>query len=180
MKKLLFKVRADFPALTITPGERFSWSPKNREIIYKKGSLNDTANQWALLHELGHATLGHNTYKSDFELLQLEVAAWEEAVVLAKKYQLFIDEDHIQDCLDTYRDWLHRRSTCPTCGNRSLQENAQEYACFNCGCRWHVTASRFCRPYRRVASHQSSVISSLERGGSKKSPVHKVKQATFA
>jgi hypothetical protein len=169
MQALLHKLAADFPTLNFQPGEQFCWSPEEKQVTFKLDSANERIGQWALLHEVAHALLGHNTYASDFELLQLEVAAWEKARQLAPGYGCEINADHIQDCLDTYRDWLHRRSTCPTCGNRSLQETHRQYSCFNCDTKWHVTASRFCRPYRRL---QPSEI--------KKSPAHEVKQATFS
>jgi predicted RNA-binding Zn-ribbon protein involved in translation (DUF1610 family) len=59
-----------------------------------------------------------------------------------------LNPDHIQDCLDTYRDWLHRRSRCPTCGMHVLQDKSNSYKCFNCGTSWQVSGRRFARPYR--------------------------------
>jgi hypothetical protein len=76
---------------------------------------------------------------------------WEKAKQLAESLNYTIDPDHIQDCLDTYRDWLYQRSTCPTCTNCSLQTNSRTYACFNCGTNWNVSSSRMCRPYRKLA-----------------------------
>lgn len=150
MDKLLKKLKYSFPDLQFEPGSRFTWSPKTRHIIYKQGSsAKDLVAVWALLHEVGHALLDHNTYKSDFELLSLEMAAWQKARSVATDFDYKIDEDHIQDCLDTYRDWLYQRSTCPTCTSCSLQIDNKTYCCFNCGGTWQVSASRLCRPYRR-------------------------------
>lgn len=150
MDKLLKKLRIAYPKLNFVPGSRFTWSPKTNQIIYKKDTVaTDNVAVWSLLHEVGHALLGHNTYKSDFELLALEVAAWHKAEQLATDYSHTIDEEHIQDCLDTYRDWLYQRSTCPTCTSCSLQIDDKTYCCFNCGGTWRVSASRHCRPYRR-------------------------------
>lgn len=165
LEPLLDSLRADYPDLTFVEGDVFCWSPKNRQVHYKNSS--ETVCLWSLLHEVGHAILGHSSYRSDFELLSLETAAWQQAETLALKYSLAIDPDHIQDCLDTYRDWLHRRSTCPACGNRCLQTNSQAYQCFNCACEWKVSASRFCRPYRQLSKPH------------KKSPA-KVRHATFS
>jgi hypothetical protein len=103
---------------------------------------------FSLLHELGHALLEHKDYTYDVELLKIEVAAWDRARTLAEQYGVTLDEDHIQDCLDTYRDWLHLRATCPTCFGRSLQSTETCYRCFNCQTEWSVTRSRLCRPYR--------------------------------
>jgi len=145
---LLLRLKKDFPELVFEPGEAFCWSPKHNMIIYPVRATSEAAN-WALLHEVGHALLEHHNYRSDLELISLESQAWEKAKSLGKKYGHRIDPNHIEDCMDTYRDWLHQRSACPTCGTRSLQQDARHYRCHNCGQVWTVTSSRFCRPYRR-------------------------------
>jgi hypothetical protein len=148
MQKIISRLQADFPQLKFTSGTQFCWSPETGEILYKAGARGQAAS-WSLLHETGHALLGHQNYKADFELLLLEVAAWQKARELAAKVNLAIDEDHIEDCLDTYRDWLHKRSICPTCTAKCLQQDDhQHYRCFNCHTAWRVSASRFCRAYR--------------------------------
>jgi hypothetical protein len=149
MDKLIARLRTELPELRFTPGRQFYWSPETSEIFYKTAGGGRRA-IWSLLHETGHALLGHQSYKADFELLRLEVAAWERARGLADHLGLKIDEDHIQDCLDTYRDWLYKRSICPNCGTKCLQQgDFVHYRCFNCHTTWRVTASRFCRAYRR-------------------------------
>jgi len=149
MQKLISKIHAEFPNLRFVAADQFYWSPESSEIFYNKAAGGQQAT-WSLLHETGHALLAHASYKSDFELLLLEVAAWERAQHLAKHLKLTIDEDHIQDCLDTYRDWLYKRSICPNCSTKSLQQgDFVHYRCFNCHTTWRVTASRFCRAYRR-------------------------------
>ena len=96
------------------------------------------------MHETGHALLGHANYQADYELIQLEVAAWQEAKQIAKPLKIEIDEDHIQDCLDTYRDWLYKRSICPNCATKSLQQgDFVHYRCFNCHTTWRVSNSLF-------------------------------------
>ena len=147
MKTLLQTIKTDHPSIIFTEGTAFSWSPSKQTITHKSQSDKQLAD-WSLLHELAHAVLDHRSYETDFALLLLEVDAWEEAKHLASNYSVQIDEDHIQDCIDTYRDWLYQRSTCPTCTCTSLQQDAVTYSCFNCGATWTVTASRFCRPYR--------------------------------
>ncbi len=148
MERLLKELSADFPDLKFVRGKYCRWSPTDRTITYSAREPEGRT-EWALFHELAHATLGHTTYGVDIELLLLEVAAWEKAKQLAQSYGHIIDEDHMQDCLDTYRDWLDRRSTCPTCGNNSLQQGSDGYKCFNCQTEWRVSSSRFCRPYRQ-------------------------------
>ena len=139
----------DFPQFKFKPGKQDYWSPGSRTITYNAHRpLSEL--QYGLLHELAHALLGHTNYSSDFELLKMEAAAWEKSAEIGKKYKVTISEDHIQNCLDTYRDWLHRRSTCPACGMHVLQSSAHEYKCFNCQTEWSVTNHRFVRAYRRL------------------------------
>ncbi len=155
MEKLIARLQAEFPALRFTPGQQFYWSPESGEIFYVHGA-NGRKATWSLLHETGHALLKHQSYKADFELLRLEVAAWERARQLAATIGLKIDEDHIQDCLDTYRDWLYKRSICPSCAAKCLQQDDfAQYRCFNCHTVWRVSASRFCRAYRSTKNLRS-------------------------
>lgn len=153
MENLVSSLQKILPYITFHAGDSFHWSPANQTINYL--SKDTDVNSWALLHEAAHALLGHNNYSSDYELLHLEVAAWDEAKSLANEYKITIDENHIQDCLDTYRDWLHQRSTCPSCGSVSFQNSTNEYRCHNCYTIWRVTNSRFCRPYRRRKLRQN-------------------------
>lgn len=155
---LLDQLVCDFPEITFAEGKTFCWSPANRQVLYRTNARDITAS-YSLLHELGHALLEHQQYKLDFELLELEVAAWEKAQVIGKRYQIEINEDHIQNCLDTYRDWLFRRSICPSCTTKALQlDNQPVYRCFNCHATWRVSPSRFCRPYRKTAGQQPAVF----------------------
>lgn len=147
MEKLIKKLRADHPDLVFSPGQSHCWSPEQGQISYKNSIESHGVE--GLLHELGHARLQHQGYVSDMELLQKEVDAWQEALLMAELYGVSFDQEHMQDCLDTYRDWIYKRSICPTCLGTGLQKDARHYNCLNCGHIWGVTASRFCRPYRR-------------------------------
>jgi len=152
MQALINQLQARHPGLRFTASKQFFWSPQTHEVFYNAEAQGDMA-QWSLLHETGHALLEHTTYQADVELLRLEVDAWEEARSLAKEFDIEIDEDHIQDCLDTYRDWLYRRSICPNCRTKCLQEdNRAAYRCFNCHTTWQVSGSRFSRSYRRTVA----------------------------
>jgi hypothetical protein len=146
MEHIAHKVRAAYPQFTFIAGTTAYWSPRDRTIHY---AVDGTHSLAGLLHELAHGILQHTTYHTDLELLHKEITAWELAQSLAKTYDTHIDAEHIQDCLDTYRDWLHKRSTCPVCHMNGLQADIQAYNCLNCGHTWHVSSSRFCRPYRR-------------------------------
>ena len=152
LEMLLKRIAKDYPDLEFIESAHFSWHAGKKHVNFKKSLENTPHDIWALLHELGHAILNHKDYIHDIELLQLEVAAWEQARGLASIYKVAIDEDYIQDCLDTYRDWLHLRSPCPTCFARSLQASQSHYHCFNCRTEWQVSRSRLCRPYRLQTS----------------------------
>lgn len=151
MDRLLERLQRQFPELVYKPGTVFCWSPQTSEVFYDSRALGEAA-LWSLLHETSHALLHHTAYRTDFELLRLEVAAWEQTRALAQDFGIILDEDHVQDCLDTYRDWLYARSICPRCTNKCLQQpDLRHYRCFNCHASWKVTPSRFCRAYRATA-----------------------------
>jgi hypothetical protein len=155
MESTLKTLRRVIPHIRFEAGNTFFWSPETQLITYRQDLGDEPDACWALLHEAAHALLGHTRYETDFELLLLEVEAWQKAKELGATVGLDIDEEHIQDCLDTYRDWLHQRSTCPICVNVSMQETPEQYHCHNCSTEWRVTTSRFCRPYRlRRQSHK--------------------------
>lgn len=148
MRKLIAALQLRYPDLLFKAGTQFCWSPETSEIFYNTKARGKTAT-WSLLHETGHALLGHTSYKADFELVTLEIAAWEKARELATALDITIDDDHIEDCLDTYRDWLYKRSICPTCTTKCLQQDDyKHYRCFNCHTVWKVSANRFGRAYR--------------------------------
>ena len=147
---MIDQLKAMFPAVTFIPGEKFSWSPNEHKITYSQDDGQCKAH-WALLHETGHALLDHASYSNDYELIEMEVAAWEKAKEIASKIGAVIDESHIQDCLDSYRDWLYKRSICPSCGTKTIQsDQCNSYSCFNCHSKWQVSPSRFCRSYRAL------------------------------
>lgn len=148
---LILSLQNLYPSLKFNENDRFYWSPKTNEIFYDHQASGETA-AWSLLHETGHALLEHQNYSYDYDLVLIEVEAWEKAKKIAQKFDIEIDSDHIQDCLDTYRDWLDKRCTCPTCGNKSLQDTTTgKYRCFNCATVWTVNQDRFRRCYRKIA-----------------------------
>lgn len=148
MDTLLKQVQADYSELAFKEASEFYWSPREKTVYYANKSDHQTRWAWTLLHEVSHGLLEHKTFTSDFELLQLELAAWVKAKTLATKYSIEIDEEHIEDCLDTYRDWLHKRSLCPKCAVKSLQKAPGLYSCLNCSTEWRVSSNRLCRAYR--------------------------------
>lgn len=145
---LIARLETDLPDVEFRPGESFRWSPPEKTIFYA-----DTADHASLAHEVSHALLHHGDYAKDIDLLKMERDAWEyAATVLAKKYGLTIDEDTIQDALDTYRDWLHARSTCPTCRAIGLQTAPRTYSCLACTTSWRVNEARSCELRRYAIS----------------------------
>ncbi|HUA12940.1 MAG TPA: hypothetical protein VL989_00335 [Candidatus Sulfotelmatobacter sp.] len=161
MQKLISDLKKTYPELEFKSGKQFCWSPETNYIIYKKTPEYTDSDNWSLLHETGHALLKHKNYHGDFELLKLEVEAWSKAKEVANRFKIDISNDHIEDCLDTYREWLYKRSICPSCNNKSLQQgDFVHYRCFNCHTVWKVSSNRFCRAYRSTKKVvQPSLIS---------------------
>lgn len=148
-KNFIAHLSKDYPDFKFKAGNQEYWSPQTSTITFNpKHSASDL--YYGVLHELAHAILGHSSYHSDFELLKMESDAWELAAQIARSYGIKIDEEHIQNCLDTYRDWLHRRSTCPSCATHVLQKDASHYECYNCKTTWRVSSGRFVRSYRKT------------------------------
>lgn len=160
MKHLIQKLQHDHPEFSYIESTRFAWSPKDRSIHFEStGNVTDAS--VTLLHELAHGILGHTTFTTDFELLKIEVEAWQHAMTLGEAYEVNIPDEHVQSCLDTYRDWLHIRSTCPTCECHGFQGSDLSYRCINCGSAWTVSSSRSCRPYRKKAIKKEAYIRTL-------------------
>lgn len=148
MKPLVKALRKDYPELSFIEGDSLCWSPESKQVRFRADDKKESV--LGLLHEIGHANLGHSSYDTDIELLQKEVIAWREALRLAEKYGYSLERvaSHIEDCLDSYRDWIFKRSTCPSCGLNGIEHTQHHYYCINCTHRWTVSFSRFCRPYR--------------------------------
>jgi hypothetical protein len=151
---LLSRLQADFSGYTFVQGGTFRWSPAIKTITYIK--IDEPADAWTLIHELAHAELGHVDYSFDVDLIKQEVAAWQHARdALATAYGLSVPDDFIEDSLDSYRSWLHKRSLCPDCGQNGLQTTQNTYSCINCRCLWRVNDARVGR-LRRVKITQQS------------------------
>jgi Zn finger protein HypA/HybF involved in hydrogenase expression len=140
-KNLLAKLESDFPEFKFKKSDCFLWSPKQKTIFFEDISDNF---QIYLIHEIAHAILGHSDYDRDIELVKMESEAWYKAIEIAKKYSINIDENWIQDTLDTYREWLHLRSTCPDCKANGIQKEQKHYQCIACGRNWRVNEAKTC------------------------------------
>lgn len=146
---LIEKLRQDFPDFHFQASTDFEWDSSSKTIRYNP---EDDSYEPRLLHELSHAVLAHNTYDKDIDLIALERDAWQHArMELAPRYDIRIDADTIQDDMDTYRDWLHARSTCPKCESSGLQIKKHTYRCVSCSATWRVNEARVCA-LRRYAN----------------------------
>lgn len=138
----LVKLRVAHPEYSFVSGDHFRWSPDSQEIIYDASAQDSEAH---ILHELAHALLGHSDYDKDIQLIAIERDAWQYAkAVLCSDYDVTITDNVIEDSLDTYRDWLHARSTCPSCRATGLQHKKYHYRCVACHHQWRVNDARIC------------------------------------
>ena len=131
LTSLLNKLQQDYPELSFSSAERYQFSPP--ATIYF-----DAANPepLLLLHELGHYLLKQYDYASDIELLRIESAAWQQAKQLCATYNVEWDEDFAEDRLDSYRNWLHANSLCPSCQISGYQDTNGLYHCPLCARKW--------------------------------------------
>lgn len=136
------RIIAAFPHLTFVASDEFRWAPLEKTIFFDEHDPHGTER---LLHEVAHAELGHSKYERDIELIALERDAWQYAKsTLAPQFDFVISSHVIEDDLDTYRDWLHARSTCPACHATGIQTNAKEYTCVACRTVWTVNQAISC------------------------------------
>lgn len=143
---LIDKLRHDFPTLTFVASHTFRWSPDEQAVFYA-----DSTDTTSLLHEVAHGALQHTHYVQDIELLQMERDAWDYTLTtLAQQYGIVIDHDQAEILLDTYRDWLHSRSLCPTCHATGMQTAQRTYSCLSCGEVWKVNEARSCALRRSI------------------------------
>lgn len=139
---LLADIQVDFPLFTFSESDCFRWSPDTQTLHFDRNSPDLVP---YVLHELGHALLSHTAYHRDIDLIKIERDAWDYAREhLASKYNITISDELVQENLDTYREWLHSRSSCPSCSMTGLQTARGHYSCFACGGRWKSNEARSC------------------------------------
>jgi Zn finger protein HypA/HybF involved in hydrogenase expression len=141
MSSLIHKLKTDFPEIIFFETDTFLWSPSTKTVSYSPDAPHASA---LVLHEISHALLHHDTYQRDVQLLGIEAAAWDMATQLAKQYRIKLSETVAQDHLDTYRDWMHARSTCPECTATGYQTAHTAYTCPACAHEWRVNEARVC------------------------------------
>lgn len=139
-----------YPEITFQPSDKYSWVAEKKIITFIKNDTNKLKHH-SLLHELAHALLDHEYFKNDINLLKLERDAWAYAKRLLSEYKIEVNIDHIEDCMDTYRDWIHKRATCPQCAHVGYQSSKNSYDCLFCVVTWNVSESRLCMVKRYLS-----------------------------
>lgn len=137
---------ATYHEYTFLPAGYFCYDASEEVINYDPVRLRYNTGKIALLHEISHCQLGHFHYRYDLELLMLEVAAWNRTLELARKHNIPVQQQYIQDCIDSYDDWVTRRGTCPTCHNFCIEDTENVFSCFVCNTQWRVSSE----PQKRV------------------------------
>lgn len=157
---VLERLKKDWPRIKFRVGRKFAFRPP-RTVVYEEefeqncrtaaggggrfgvetGGENDVLTEveveynfynLQLLHEVGHALLEHKDFGADLERVKMERAAWEKARELCERYGVRYDEEFAEGALDSYRDWLHRKSVCPECGATRYQGADGRYRCPGC------------------------------------------------
>lgn len=140
---MLEKLKSNYPDITFSLGDRYSWNHAEKVITYANAEDENLTNH-SLVHELSHAILKHSHFKNDIELLKMERDAWALTKKLLKEFGDMVDIDHIEDCLDTYRDWIYSRAKCPSCSLVGFQSSKNSYSCVFCVQSWNLPDSRLC------------------------------------
>lgn len=140
---MLEQLKNSYPEINFLPGTTYSWNHATKTITYSKKGLGHK-HYHSIVHELSHAILGHAHFKNDIDLLKMERDAWSLTKKLLRDFALKIDSEHIEDCLDTYRDWIYKRAKCPNCAHVGFQSSKNAYSCVSCVLSWRLPESRLC------------------------------------
>ena len=124
----LAKIKSDFPDFRFIDGGKFSFHPPKTIIV----GPEEPEDSLLLLHELGHALSGHKSFNTSARRIKMEREAWDKAKELASIYEVVFDEDIVENELDTYRDWLHKKSCCKKCGLTMYQTPDGSFHCPRC------------------------------------------------
>ena len=126
--EFLQRLRKDYSEFRFIDGSKFAFRPPKTIVLGPPEPFSELL----ALHEVSHAVLKHKIFRMDVERLRMESEAWEKARELASRYGIEVNEDIIQDELDTYRDWLHNKSKCRSCGLTRYQTPDGAYHCPRC------------------------------------------------
>jgi hypothetical protein len=133
------EIIASYPEQKFLPAGYFAYDASDDVINYDPVMLKTIDGKLALLHEICHAVLGHFHYRFDFELFAMEMDAWNLTRKLASKHQLSINEAYINECMESYQEWLTKRGTCPKCDEFNMQSVPNQFKCYRCHTRWKVS-----------------------------------------
>jgi hypothetical protein len=130
---------AAYPQQRFLPAGYFAYDASEDVINYDPGRIHDDSGKLALLHEIAHSLLGHFHYRFDFELYAMEMDAWNLTRNLALQHNIKIDENYLEQCMNSYDEWLTERGTCPNCEEFNVQSVPNRFQCFRCRTRWEVS-----------------------------------------
>lgn len=129
LNSLLKQLQNDYPEFVFRPsGKKYLFRPPRTIVLGPDKKMPELL----LLHELSHAVLQHFSFDTDIKRLKMESDAWAKTKELAKKYGVEVDDDYIEDQLDTYRDWLHAKSKCKKCGLTRFETPDGKWHCPFC------------------------------------------------
>ena len=127
-KVLVDQLRSDYPELRFREGKKFLFRPPKTIVL----SESDESFDLLLLHEVGHFLCGHVSFRTEPERLKCEREAWERARELCTVYGVEYDETVAEGELDSYRNWLDKKSRCPVCGLTRFQTPDGVFHCPKC------------------------------------------------
>lgn len=103
-------------------------------ILFDRSLIKTEEGQWSLLHEIGHAMLGHRVAVTKEENLANEKAAWEWAAARVNQNRFW---EFANECLGTYERALASERQCISCGSTNTVEwSVGQWTCRDCYCDW--------------------------------------------
>lgn len=143
LNSIVDQVILDHPHVTFQKAAVARWSSPENTVYFQ--TVNSLSDMYLFFHELGHGLRRHRDYDQDIELLRIENDAWQQAVQTASTYGFTIENNTIDEALDSYREWLHARSRCPTCTQSGVQQKSSGmYICLLCNTSWRTNDARRC------------------------------------
>ncbi len=126
--RFLERLKSDYPDFRFRSGAKFAFRPPKTIVI----GPEEPSDSLLLLHELGHAVSQHRSFGTVAERVKMEREAWNKAKEFCDKYGVFYDENKVEQELDTYRDYLDKKSRCPKCGLTRFQTPDGAFHCPQC------------------------------------------------
>ncbi len=117
----------DYPDVRIVTGRKFAFRPPRTIMVGE-----EEPSELLMMHELGHYLCGHVDFAIDADRLRKEREAWEKAREVCDSYGVEYVEEVVERELDTYRNWLDKKSRCPKCGLTRFQTPDRIYHCPKC------------------------------------------------